>query len=198
MYWKYLKSLLRHKWFVLVECVRLGVPLLGILHDWSKFLPSEFIPYAQRFYGNTMRYDDDRILRAFALHYKRNAHHWQFWLFQGYQEDGWHIRGANGVYEIWRDAGDYARIAFKGSFQYNSQDFVLFALRQCQTPVPMPDRYRREMLADWIGAGKAYGKQEGNNNNPDTKQWYLDNKDKIILHPETRAWIEEQLGVDND
>ncbi|MEW6726891.1 MAG: DUF5662 family protein [Bacillota bacterium] len=54
--------------------------------------------------------------------------------------------------------------------------------------LPMPDRYRKEMLADWHGAGKAQGK-------PDTKAWYLANKDKMLLHPETRDWVEAQLGV---
>ena len=52
----------------------------------------------------------------------------------------------------------------------------------------MPIGYMKEMLADWIGAGKALGK-------PDTKGWYLANKDKIVLHDETRAWIEKELGV---
>ena len=55
-------------------------------------------------------------------------------------------------------------------------------------PLPMPDRYRREMLADWRGAGRAYG-------NPDTRKWYEKHKHKIIIHAETRAWIESQLGL---
>lgn len=54
--------------------------------------------------------------------------------------------------------------------------------------LPMPDADRREMLADWRGAGAAQGK-------PDTKAWYLANKDKMHLHAETRAWIERQLGL---
>lgn len=55
----------------------------------------------------------------------------------------------------------------------------------------MPDVYRREMLADWRGAGKALGK-------PDIKAWYLANQYHMILHPLTRVWIEQQLGVDHD
>lgn len=50
----------------------------------------------------------------------------------------------------------------------------------------MPERYRREMLADWIGAGLAQGK-------PDTGAWYAKNKGKMILGPETRAWIEQRI-----
>lgn len=52
--------------------------------------------------------------------------------------------------------------------------------------LPIPDRYRREMLADWIGSGKTFG-----SSNP--AEWYEKNKDKMLLHPDTRAWIEEQL-----
>ena len=52
----------------------------------------------------------------------------------------------------------------------------------------MPHKYRAEMLADWRGAGRALGK-------PDTTGWYHANKDKMHLHPETRVWLQGQLGV---
>lgn len=54
--------------------------------------------------------------------------------------------------------------------------------------MPMPGAVRREMLADWRGAGRARG-------STDTRGWYLDNRDNILLHPETRAWVEAQLGI---
>ncbi len=52
----------------------------------------------------------------------------------------------------------------------------------------MPDRYRREMLADLRGAGRA---KVGYDNTP---EYYTANRDKIKLHPQTREWIEHQLG----
>lgn len=52
----------------------------------------------------------------------------------------------------------------------------------------MYDVHRREMLADWRGAGRAAGF-------PDTKKWYMGRRDTILLHPNTRKWIEEQLNV---
>lgn len=52
----------------------------------------------------------------------------------------------------------------------------------------MPLKYAKEMLADWRGAGKAQGK-------PDAKAWYEKNKNNMLLHPETRQWIEEQLEL---
>jgi hypothetical protein len=50
--------------------------------------------------------------------------------------------------------------------------------------LPMPDRYRREMVADWIGAGMAITGRK------DWRPWYERNKSTIRLHPETRAWVE--------
>ncbi|MCI0351247.1 MAG: DUF5662 family protein [Acidobacteriales bacterium] len=55
--------------------------------------------------------------------------------------------------------------------------------------LPMPYRYRCEMLADWRGAGLAI---TGEDNTP---EWYRKNRDNMRLHPCVRAWIEEQLGV---
>jgi hypothetical protein len=46
---------------------------------------------------------------------------------------------------------------------------------------------RLEMLCDWKGAGRAQGYA---NNTP---AWYAKNKDKMQLHPLTRAWIENEL-----
>ncbi len=145
-HWKYLSYVLRHKWFVFCACVDYalfgiqGRPLLrlrlvwrGIIHDWSKFLPDEWFPYAQHFYGDnsqvwfelTAKYGlyeaapwgtdpADRFKIAWNLHQKRNDHHYQFWY-------------------LTQDSGE--------SF-----------------PVGMPLICRFEMLCDWIGAGKALGK----------------------------------------
>ncbi|NPV54659.1 MAG: hypothetical protein HPY71_14285 [Firmicutes bacterium] len=59
---------------------------------------------------------------------------------------------------------------------------------------PMSDAAQKEMLADWRGAGRAQGK-------PDTIAWYRANRDKMLLHPATREWIEKQLfgeGIRNN
>lgn len=51
----------------------------------------------------------------------------------------------------------------------------------------MPDRYRREMVADWRGAGLALGK-------PDTLGWYEVNRHNMTLGEETRLWVEATIG----
>lgn len=147
-YLKYIWYVLRHKWFVFIECLRLGVPIwIAILHDWDKFLPDELIPYARTFYkpnGEKQYQESEEFTRAWNAHQKRNKHHWQYWMI------------------TWD----------RGNTDY----------------IPMPDLYRREMLADWRGAGRALGF-------PDTKSWYLKNRLNIRLHDETRQWIELQLGI---
>jgi len=98
---------------------------LGIIHDWSKFLPGEFLPYARHFYGisgiiegrdesGSYKPTDtgDRAFDfAWLLHQKRNKHHWQWWMLP---EDEGGVKILN-----------------------------------------ISHPYRLEMLCDWIGAGKA-------------------------------------------
>ena len=51
----------------------------------------------------------------------------------------------------------------------------------------MPDRYRREMLADWVGAGQAItGRIEA-------LTWYRKNKNNMVLHDDTRSELERDM-----
>lgn len=53
--------------------------------------------------------------------------------------------------------------------------------------LPMPERYVREMVADWAGAGRAIsGRWE-------VRQWYAKTRGTIILHDDTRAQVEQLL-----
>ena len=149
MHWEYLKRLIRHKWFTLLECYKLNILWLGLIHDWSKFRPSEWHPYVQSFcgpweYSNRPQWLVDAFDAAWLYHQRRNKHHWQYWILVQDEDE-------NKILE-------------------------------------MPAKYAKEMLADWRGAGRAY-------DNPDTVSWYQAHKDKMQLHPDTRAWIEQKLGL---
>ena len=78
-YIKYLSYIIRHKCFVFVECCKLGIPWRGLVHDMSKFLPREFFPYVDFFYG-----EKDQVAFDFAWHWhqKLNKHHWQWWILK--------------------------------------------------------------------------------------------------------------------
>jgi hypothetical protein len=54
----------------------------GLVHDLSKFLPSEWTPYVHAFYapdGSSRYMETPEFNRAWLLHQHRNPHHWQHW-----------------------------------------------------------------------------------------------------------------------
>jgi hypothetical protein len=81
-----------HKWFVFLECAKRGMPIIGLLHDMSKFRPSEFIPYMDHFGTNIRKgrnktgyykpedTGNPKFERAWLNHQHRNPHHWQYWV----------------------------------------------------------------------------------------------------------------------
>lgn len=77
---EYFKYIAKHKWFVLVECTKLGIPLRGLLHDVSKFLPDEWFPYKNFFYGEKTDETKQAFDEAWLRHIHRNPHHWQNYL----------------------------------------------------------------------------------------------------------------------
>lgn len=86
-HFKYASYVIRHKWYVFIECCKCGMPIRGILHDLSKLLPSEWFPYANYFYGNNRSVAVDKAFDfAWLLHQKRNRHHWQWWMLP--EDDG--------------------------------------------------------------------------------------------------------------
>lgn len=184
-YFKYLKSVVRHKKFVYQACRQLGVSWLSsVLHDWDKFLPDEFISYANTFYkpnGESQYVESIDFAKAWMKHMHRNKHHWQYWLVLPVTKIS--IRKVNIM--VW-DRGIVEQI-LGDRRQILPNDVV--------TPLPMPHNARLEMIADWFGAGKAY--------NPDwtplePTRWYEKNKDKIILHPDTRLYVENKLWIEEE
>ena len=57
-------------------------------------------------------------------------------------------------------------------------------------PIPMPEWAVREMVADWLGAGRAYEGEWPMGNDPDEWHWYGENYWKMRLHPETREMVQ--------
>ena len=75
-YLKYLWYILKHKYYVLIECTKEGLYWRGITHDLSKFRIDEFIPYAEYFYGNGTK---KAFNIAWKKHFTRNDHHPEYW-----------------------------------------------------------------------------------------------------------------------
>ncbi len=85
-----------------------------------------------------------------------------------------------------REAFDTAWLFHQKRNKHHWQFWLLVQDEEEAKVLPMPDRYRREMLADWIGVGRALGTSG-------VTDWYAANKHKMQLHAETRAWIEAQI-----
>lgn len=82
MYLKYLCYVLKHKWNVFKVCMLRGLFIHAFTHDLSKFLPSEFIPYARKFCNpNEVTEGEEKAFKlAVVKHYNRNQHHLGYWL----------------------------------------------------------------------------------------------------------------------
>jgi hypothetical protein len=93
---KYFIHILKHKYYVFIECWKMGLYLHAFTHDLSKFLPDEFFPYANWFYGKygkdyyekwaNYEYGYDETIdysrnakkafeKAWVKHQNRNKHH---------------------------------------------------------------------------------------------------------------------------
>jgi hypothetical protein len=82
---KHLYTILKHKWYVGIECFKLGLYWQGIVHDLSKFHPIEFIESARFFSNGTYSPIDDikkqyGYSKAWIHHKSSNKHHWQYWV----------------------------------------------------------------------------------------------------------------------
>lgn len=148
----YLRYVARHKWFVFQACRRCNVSLWqAIIHDWHKFLPSEWAPYAATFYasdGSKQYKPTPEFLDAWRLHQKRGKHHWQHWI-------------------TLMDMGH--------------EEYCL-----------IPEKYLREMVADWLGAGHAIN---GAPVDVTDWKWLLENWGKIRMHEQSREDLKVILWI---
>lgn len=76
---KYFLLTLKHKWFVFLEGLRVGVPMWRlIIHDWTKFMPSELPHYGRQFFGKAD--DAEGFIGCWVKHQNRHPHHWEYWI----------------------------------------------------------------------------------------------------------------------
>lgn len=83
---KYIKHfivILKHKWYVMIECFKRGLYWQGIIHDLSKFTPAEFVQSARYFQGSGTPISKIKAelgySSAWLNHKGRNKHHWEYW-----------------------------------------------------------------------------------------------------------------------
>ena len=81
---EHFKTITRHRHMVMQHCFRAGIPVQGLLHDLSKYTPTEFIPGALYWQGTRSPNEAEREKKGYStawLHHKgRNKHHFEYWI----------------------------------------------------------------------------------------------------------------------
>ena len=80
---RHIKTVMTHKFYVFIFACKAGIPFRGLVHDMSKFSPSEFFESVKYYQGNgspiSAAKKENGYSKAWLHHNGRNKHHWQYW-----------------------------------------------------------------------------------------------------------------------
>ena len=80
---KHLKKILIYKYWVGLYCFKCGLYWRGLVHDLSKFSPTEFFESIKYYQGNSSPINaakkDKGYSKAWQHHKGRNKHHYEYW-----------------------------------------------------------------------------------------------------------------------
>ena len=81
--WQHFKTINHHKYLVMKGCFRVGLYKQGLLHDLSKYSPTEFLVGCKYYQGTASPNNREREVKGYSsawLHHKgRNKHHAEYW-----------------------------------------------------------------------------------------------------------------------
>ena len=81
---QHLKTINHLKWLVCQGCFKVGLYKQGLLHDLSKYSPTEFLVGCKFYQGTRSPNNAEREVKGYSaawLHHKgRNRHHYEYWL----------------------------------------------------------------------------------------------------------------------
>ena len=79
----HLKTICIHKKWVMYYCTIAGIPIQGLVHDLSKFSPTEFCESVKYYTGTCSPIDmckkDKGVSQAWLHHKGKNKHHYEYW-----------------------------------------------------------------------------------------------------------------------
>lgn len=82
--WKHFCTITHHKKLVLIGCFQIGLYKQGLLHDLSKYGPTEFWVGCKYYKGymspNNAEREDKGYSAAWLHHKGRNKHHLEYWI----------------------------------------------------------------------------------------------------------------------
>jgi len=80
----HLRTINHHKMLVMKHCFKVGLYKQGLLHDLSKYSPTEFLVGCRYYQGNRSPNNAEREATGYSrawLHHKgRNKHHYEYWI----------------------------------------------------------------------------------------------------------------------
>jgi len=81
--WSHFKKICVHKYWVAHYCFKVGLYKQGILHDMSKFSPTEFWESVRYYKGTSSPINEAKADMGYSMawqHHKgRNPHHYEYW-----------------------------------------------------------------------------------------------------------------------
>lgn len=81
--WGHFKTITRHRHLVMYHCFRVGLYGRGLLHDLSKYTPTEFLVGVKYYQGtrspNAAEREEIGFSTAWMHHKGRNKHHFEYW-----------------------------------------------------------------------------------------------------------------------
>ena len=81
---KHLQTINHHKLLVMKHCFKVGLYKQGLLHDLSKYSPTEFLVGCKYYQGTRSPNNAEREATGYStawLHHKgRNKHHYEYWI----------------------------------------------------------------------------------------------------------------------
>ena len=82
--WAHLRTVHRHRKLVRRYCFRVGLKWQGLIHDLSKYSPTEFSVGVRYYQGNRSPNNAEReatgVTKAWLHHKGRNKHHYEYWI----------------------------------------------------------------------------------------------------------------------
>lgn len=81
--WQHFRTITHHKLLVMQGCFKVGLYWQGLVHDLSKYTPTEFLVGARYYQGNKSPNGAERKDKGYStawIHHKgRNRHHYEYW-----------------------------------------------------------------------------------------------------------------------
>lgn len=85
--WEHFCTITHHKNLVMKGCFKVGLYKQGLLHDLSKYTPTEFLVGCKYYQGTMSPNNAERAVLGYSsawLHHKgRNKHHLEYWIDYG-------------------------------------------------------------------------------------------------------------------